>query len=76
MDVLTTSGDATANAPSIEKIRIMKQYIGDMPLAIASGITPENKSSYEQWVDYFLVASSITGEGELIIEEKLKDLLK
>ena len=47
MDVVTTSGEATANAPSIEKIRTMKQYIGDMPLAIASGITPENKCSYE-----------------------------
>ena len=76
MDVVTTSGEATANAPSIEKIRTMKEYIGDMPLAIASGITPENKSSYEQWVDYFLVASSITGDGEIIIEKRLKDLLK
>jgi len=76
MDVVTTSGEATANAPSIEKIRAMKQYIGDIPLAIASGITPENKSSYEEWVDYFLVASSITGDGEMIIENRLKDLIK
>ena len=75
MDVVTTSGEATANAPSIEKIRTMKQYIGDMPLAIASGITPENKYLYEEWVDYFLVASSITGDGELIIENRLKDLI-
>lgn len=76
MDVLTTSGEATGNAPSIEKIKTIKQYIGDMPMAIASGVTSENKSSYEEWVDYFMVASSITDEVELIIESKLKDLVR
>lgn len=76
MDVITTSGVATAKSPAIEKIRNMKQYIGDAPLAIASGITADNISSYKEWVDYFLVASSITDSSvERINENKLKALV-
>ena len=75
MDVITTSGESTGKAPSIEKIKTIKKYIGDIPLAIASGISPENKSSFEEWVEYFLVASSITDEYENIVEFKLKKIL-
>jgi predicted TIM-barrel enzyme len=76
MDVVVTSGDGTSYAPDIEKIKTIKSFIGDKPLAIASGITPENKSMYEEYVDYFMVASSITDNYENIIETRLKDLIK
>jgi uncharacterized protein len=59
VDVVTTSGDATSHPPELEKIRIMKEAIGDFPLAIASGMTPENVHQYLPYVDAFLVASSI-----------------
>ena len=42
MDVVTTSGAGTGSVPSRDKIRRMKEAMGDFPLAIASGITPEN----------------------------------
>jgi len=76
MDVITTSGDATGKPPSIDKIKSMRGFIGNKPMAIASGITPENKSDYENLVDYFLIASSITDSSEMIIESRLKQLLK
>lgn len=75
MDVITTSGIATGKAPSIQKIKDMRSYIGNFPLAIASGINKENKKIFEPYVDYMLVASSITGSDEKIIEEKLIELL-
>ena len=60
MDVVTTSGSGTGSAPPREKIRTMKEAIGDFPLAIASGITPENVGDYLDVADCFLVATGIS----------------
>lgn len=60
MDVVTTSGPGTGHAANIAKIRTMKQAIGDHPLAIASGITPENIGDYLPHADCFLVATGIS----------------
>jgi uncharacterized protein len=59
MDVVTTSGRATGQPASREKIATMKHAIGDFPLAIASGLTPENVSDYLDIADCFLVATGI-----------------
>ncbi|HVM76868.1 MAG TPA: BtpA/SgcQ family protein [Candidatus Paceibacterota bacterium] len=60
MDVVTTSGDATGIAADVQKICRMKGAIGAFPLAIASGITPENVEQYMPYADCFLVASGIS----------------
>lgn len=60
MDVVTTSGPGTGKAAAVEKIRTMKEALGDFPLAIASGITPENVSDYLPYADCFLVATGIS----------------
>ena len=60
MDVVTTSGPGTGHAASVAKIRTMKQAIGSHPLAIASGITPENVGDYLPYADCFLVATGIS----------------
>lgn len=75
MDVITTSGPATGQPAPIRKIEAIRSYIGDFPLAIASGINAENKKLFEPLVDYMLVASSITDRNEMIIESELKKLL-
>ena len=59
MDVVTTSGIGTASAPDIQKISSMKNAIGDFPLAIASGISPENVKKFLPITDCFLTASSL-----------------
>jgi predicted TIM-barrel enzyme len=59
VDVVTTSGDATGSAPSVEKITTMKRAVGAHPLAIASGMTPENVPLYHM-ADCFLVATGIS----------------
>jgi len=60
MDVVTTSGPGTGQAAHVDKIRVMKQALGAFPLAIASGITPENVASYLPYADCFLVATGIS----------------
>jgi hypothetical protein len=63
MDVVTTSGDGTGIAPDVTKISLMKEGMGDLPLAIASGITPENAYNYLEIADAFLVATSLLRKG-------------
>lgn len=76
MDVITTSGIKTGSAPDIAKISIMKEAIEQHPLAIASGITPENIKSFLPITDAFLVASSITDPlTEEIDVNKIKKLI-
>jgi len=60
MDVVTTSGAGTGRAADVEKIRRMKLALGGTPLAIASGITPENVREYLLHADSFLVATGIS----------------
>jgi len=59
MDVVTTSGPGTGQAAHVEKIRTMKEALGDFPLAIASGITPDNVVGYLPYSDCYLVATGI-----------------
>ena len=58
MDVITTSGVATGQAAEIAKINMFRAAIGDRPLAVASGITPANASTFSD-VDCFMIATGI-----------------
>jgi hypothetical protein len=60
MDVVTTSGPGTGEAAEVGKISAMRRGLGDVPLAIASGITPENVAEYLPFADCFLVATGIS----------------
>lgn len=59
MDVITTSGPGTGQAADFEKIATIKAGVGNFPVAIASGISPENVSIYREVADCYLVASSL-----------------
>lgn len=75
-DVATTSGDGTGIPASRPKIQLIRQYLGDFPLAVASGVSSENIKDYIGLVDYVLVASSITDENEIIVKDKLLELME
>lgn len=76
MDVVTTSGEATGKAANSEKISIMKAAIGDHPLAIASGISPDNVHRYKNHADAFLVASSLlVPNTETFDRSRVRDLV-
>ncbi len=76
MDIVTTSGAATGIAADIEKIKEMKAAIGNKPLAIASGINAGNIKEFKNYVDLFLVASSIEDSFGNISERKLTSLIE
>ncbi len=75
MDVVTTSGQGTAKAAESLKVRLMKEAIGDFPLAVASGITPENVHDYLDTVDCFLVASGISTSFSELDEDRTRALI-
>ncbi len=65
VDVITTSGPATGEPPTIEKIQRMHDALAAAglleahPLAIASGITAANAQQFLPYVSVFLVATGI-----------------
>lgn len=64
MDVVCTSGVATGQEADLSKIETFRTAIGDAPLAIASGITPDNVRRYAGLVDMILVATGINYDGD------------
>ncbi|MEM7117854.1 MAG: BtpA/SgcQ family protein [Chloroflexota bacterium] len=75
MDVVTTSGAGTGKEADVSKIRAMKTAVGDFPLAIASGITPENVAQYMPYVDCFLVATGISHSFYQFDPKRVKELV-
>lgn len=75
MDVVTTSGKGTGHAADVEKIRRMKKALGEYPLAIASGVTPENVDDYLPYVHYFLVATGVSKSHTEFDRQRLRELV-
>ncbi len=76
MDVVTTSGPGTGRAAAPEKVRAMKQALGDAPLALASGVSPENVTDYLGCADCFLVSSGVSYTFEDLDPARLRDLVR
>ncbi|HEY5600929.1 MAG TPA: BtpA/SgcQ family protein [Patescibacteria group bacterium] len=77
VDVVTTSGTMTGIAPDIQKIKSMKKAMGDFPLAIASGVSPQNVEQFLDHADCFLVATSLLKpNAEEFDPGKVKDLVE
>ena len=55
---------------------MMKQAIGDFPLAIASGITPENVKDYLEVADCFLVATGISNSFSELSPVRVRELVR
>ena len=64
MDVVTTSGPGTGHEADTPKIDDFRRGLSDAPLALASGVTPENAERYGRDVDCFLVATGIAPPGD------------
>lgn len=70
MDVVTTSGPGTGIAADLEHVKEVRKGLGDHPMGIASGITPENIDQYLPYVDSFLVATGIEKEFGILDADK------
>lgn len=73
----TTSGAATGIAADTSKLTTMKEALGANPLALASGVSPENAHLFTPFVDYFLVSTHIseTPYSPMLSEQKLQALM-
>jgi hypothetical protein len=74
LNVVTTSGSGTGTPPTTDKISRIRYAIGDFPMAIASGITPENVKYFLPFVNAFLVATGISKNFENLDYLKTKQL--
>lgn len=72
----TTSGDATGQAPSGSKLSYMRDAVGDGPLAVASGITPDNAFALGRFLTHVLVATGISKSFYEFDEELLQQLME
>ena len=63
MDVVTTSGIATGHSADLGKLAEFRGALPDRPIALASGITPDNATEYDM-VDCFMVATGINFEND------------
>lgn len=74
----TTSGLGTGKAADVEKIKRMRQGLDSVPaektpsLALASGLTCENVSTYLPFVTHLLVATGISRDEHFLDELKLR----
>lgn len=58
--IATTSGAGTGKAAEVSKIALMSQALDGGPLAIASGITPDNVLEYAPYLSHILVATGVS----------------
>ncbi len=73
----TTSGTATGIAPDIEKLQTMRNTIGPgAPLAVASGVDPDNIHAIAPWVSDILVSTGISSDFYHFDDKRLKDLMR
>lgn len=68
----TTSGSATGVAPSVEKLQRLRGSLEPgMPLALASGATPDNIETFKPYLSHVLVATGISSSDGVFDEAKL-----
>lgn len=73
----TTSGDQTGRAPSINKIQLIRNTLpSESPLAVASGMTPENIEDYLPYVSHYLVSTGISSDGYHFDLKRLEQFIK
>jgi len=74
VDVICTSGPGTGRAADPQRIEGMRAAAAEMPLALASGVTPENIEYYLPHVDAYLVATGIEISFEELDPHKTAEL--
>lgn len=71
----TTSGAATGVPPQASKLHAMRQAVGDGPLAVASGIDPDNAYELARFLTHILVSTGISSSFHDFDEGLLRRLM-
>ena len=75
MDVICTSGPGTGCPAAVEKVRLLREGLGDHAMALASGVTPGNVQIYLPYVQAFLVGTGIEDRLGVLDPAKIDALL-
>jgi hypothetical protein len=74
-EVTVTSGPATGEAPTVEKLRRMRKAAGeDSNIALASGVTAENIRDFMPFVDTFMVATGVSRAFHELDDAKIREM--
>jgi len=73
--IATTSGPATGVPPEPAKLAAMRASVGDAPLAVASGIDPDNVADLGGYVDWILVSTGVSRDFHEFDPERLSLLV-
>lgn len=74
VDGIIVTGAKTGIPCNPEIARRARQVIGDYPLGVASGVSAENVDSLRQFVDFYLVASSLQDAKKRILSTRVQAL--
>lgn len=74
--IATTSGSATGSAPEASKLADMRAVLGELPLAVASGITPENVAELGPYLSHILVSTGVSKSFYEFDDALLADLVQ
>ncbi|MCK9272536.1 hypothetical protein M0P65_03245 [Candidatus Gracilibacteria bacterium] len=66
LDVTTTSGPGTGEAVNIEKLKKIREFSGDHPIAVASGTNDKNIIDSSEFADIFLVSTHLNKQGDFL----------
>lgn len=76
VDGVIVTGLKTGMAADPEIVRRAKAVMGDYPLGVASGVSAENVHTIGEWIDFFLVASSLQDDKKRIVRAKVETLAR
>ncbi len=77
VDIVVTSGPGTGSPTNSDKVKAMKEAIGDKPLAIASGVTPDNVGKFAAADQVFVATGIETGKySGIFVPDSLKQMVE
>lgn len=76
LDVITTSGVSTGISADSSKVQKIKLLAENHPVALASGVTPENIKDYIEHTDISIVATGISKDYRNLDPKKVAELAK
>jgi uncharacterized protein len=77
-DALVVSGKVTGDAPALDDLREVRTEVGDFPIVIGSGATPQNVADLFAYADGAIVGTSLKNSmasHERIIPERVEQLM-
>ncbi|MBR0385901.1 MAG: BtpA/SgcQ family protein [Erysipelotrichaceae bacterium] len=71
-DAVIITGKYTGQNPSVEDIKEIKEFLGDMPVLVGSGANKDNAVDFLKYADGIIVGSSFKVDGDVYKEVDLR----